>query len=56
MGRVDVEPHQSGLGLFVDLKVRVDDNLMVRQADEIAEEVARKLKSSRFSIVSCVFS
>jgi cation diffusion facilitator family transporter len=37
---------KSGLGLFVDLQVRVDGNLTVRQADAIAEEVSRRLKSA----------
>lgn len=36
---------KSGLGLFIDLQVRVDGNLTVRQADAIAEEVSRRLKT-----------
>jgi cation diffusion facilitator family transporter len=41
---------KSGLGLFVDLQVRVDGNLTVREADRIAEEVSRRLKGSRLSV------
>jgi len=41
---------KSGLGLFVDLQVRVDGDLTVRQADGIAEEVTRRLKFSQLSV------
>ncbi|HWH71862.1 MAG TPA: cation diffusion facilitator family transporter [Candidatus Sulfotelmatobacter sp.] len=41
---------KSGLGLFVDLQVRVDGNLTVRQADNIAEDVSRRLKASQLSV------
>jgi cation diffusion facilitator family transporter len=41
---------KSGLGLFIDIQVRVDGNLTVRQADGIAEEVSRRLKASRLSV------
>jgi cation diffusion facilitator family transporter len=43
---------KSGLGLFVDLQLRVDGEMTVRRADEIAEEVSRKLMHSRFAIGS----
>jgi cation diffusion facilitator family transporter len=41
---------KSGLGLFVDLQVRVDGTLTVRQADAIAEDITQRLKSSHLSV------
>ena len=41
---------KSGLGLFIDIQVRVNGNLTVRQADGIAEEVSQRLKASRLSV------
>ena len=41
---------KSGLGLFIDLQVRVNGSLTVRQADAIAEDVSNRLKSTRFSV------
>jgi cation diffusion facilitator family transporter len=41
---------KSGLGLFIDLQVRVDGNMTVRHADDIAEEVSRRLMASRFAV------
>lgn len=41
---------KSGLGLFVDLQVRVNGDLTLRQADRIAEDVSRRLKASQLSI------
>ena len=41
---------KSGLGLFIDIQVRVNGSLTVRQADGIAEEVSQRLKASRLSV------
>lgn len=43
-----------GLGLFVDLQVRVDGNLTVRRADAIAEDARARLKASRLGIAGVV--
>ncbi len=41
---------KSGLGLFVDLQVRVDGNLTVFRGNDIAEEVATHLKASKLGV------
>lgn len=41
---------KSGLGLFIDLQVRVNGDLTVRQADAIAEDVSNRLKSTHLSV------
>ena len=49
--RVDAcRMRKSGLGLYVDLQVRVDGNLTVFRGDEIAEDVAAQLESSELGI------
>jgi cation diffusion facilitator family transporter len=41
---------KSGLGMFVDMQVRVDGNLTVFRGNDIAEEVAARLKASPLGI------
>ncbi len=41
---------KSGLGMFVDMQVRVDGNLTVFRGNEIAEDVAARLKASPLGI------
>ena len=41
---------KSGLGLFVDLQVRVDGNLTVFRGNDIAEDVATRLRASKLGV------
>lgn len=41
---------KSGLGMFVDMQLRVDGNLTVFRGNDIAEEVAARLKASPLGI------
>jgi cation diffusion facilitator family transporter len=41
---------KSGLGMFVDMQVRVDGNLTVFRGNEIAEDVAARLKASPLGV------
>ena len=41
---------KSGLGLFIDIQVRVNGSLTVREADGIAEDVSARLKASRLPV------